>query len=174
LLGEGLQRLDEVQSRVEQREQLHREEPGAEAALRREPRQRKSALAAFDAEHRKAAFLRELARRRKARCFEAERDDLLRGVEGVDVESHLAVKRYLLVQTDVGVLAAAAGLAVAAERIEVVLAAAAGHAVQVGVAPRIVGQRLLQVRPRPGRLAAGLFHQRAAPWLRSGGVAVVA
>ena len=42
----------------------------------------------MDGKNRKAAALSDVARERLARGFEAERDDLLLRVEGVDVELH--------------------------------------------------------------------------------------
>src|SRR5205085_8654946 len=127
---------------------------------------RERAAALFEAEDREAAVLRRLARRIGARRFEANGDDLARAVEGVNVENHLPVERQLLIEADIGVLARAAGLAVAAEGVEVVVALLARHAVDVRTTPRIVRHRLLQVRPGPAGLTRGLRHERGKALFR--------
>src|SRR5512139_386327 len=74
---------------------------------------------------------------------------------------------------DIGRLAVAAGLAVLAVRQQVVLVVLAGHDENVGIAPGIGRDALLQVGAVPSRLVGRAGDQAGEPLLRAGVMAVV-
>ena len=86
-LVQRLQRFHQVEAGVEQRAQLDREERRAKRAFLREARLPVPA-GGGDAEDREPAAAGDVARRRFACGVEAERNDLLRAIEGVEVEPH--------------------------------------------------------------------------------------
>jgi hypothetical protein len=87
LLRERLQRLDQVEARLEQRHELHREERGRKAPSPRGERQVQAARLERDQAQALPAHL--LGGERCIRCLQLERDHLLPRVHGEDVESHL-------------------------------------------------------------------------------------
>src|SRR6185295_3384166 len=99
---------------------------------------------------------------------------VLASFEGDQIQKKRAPKRpsgthcrRTSVHADVGVLAVAAGLAVAPVGEELELAFLAGHAVDVGPAPGIRGHGFLEIRALPGLGGLRLSHQRLEAFLRA-------
>ena len=86
LLGERLQRLDQVEARVEERHELHREERGRKALAARGEGQ--AHAAALERDHVEALTTRRLGGERRIRRLQRHADDLLARIERENLEPH--------------------------------------------------------------------------------------